>query len=79
VLATALIVLPVAAALVVASTCPPRDDRGARLLRALMEVGLWIVTAARYDYSAGRLQLGTSHEWVEPRHLVLGRLRTRSG
>jgi NADH-quinone oxidoreductase subunit M len=66
VLATALIALPIAAALVVAILPLPRETTaGLAFFAALMEVGLWIVTAARYDYSAGGLQLGTSHEWVE--------------
>ena len=65
-LATALIVLPIAAALVVAILPLPRETTaGLAFFAALMEVGLWIVTAARYDYSAGGLQLGTSHNWVE--------------
>ena len=65
-LATALIVLPIAAALVVAILPLPKESTaGLAFLAALMEVALWIVTAARYDYDAGGLQLDQSHEWVK--------------
>jgi NADH-quinone oxidoreductase subunit M len=66
VLTTALILLPLAGALVVAIAPLPRaTTAGLAFLVALMEVGLWIVTASRFDYGAGGLQLGTSREWVE--------------
>jgi NADH-quinone oxidoreductase subunit M len=65
VLATLLILLPVAGALVVAAVPLPRTaTAGLAFLIALLEVGLWIVAAARFDFDGG-LQLGTSREWVE--------------
>ena len=65
-LTTALILLPVAGALVVAAFPLPRTaTAGLAFLVALMEVGLWIVAASRFDFDDGGLQLGTSREWVE--------------
>src|SRR3989304_4480941 len=65
-LTTALILLPVAGALVVAAFPLPRTaTAGLAFLVALMEVGLWIVAASRFDFEDGGLQLGTSREWVE--------------
>jgi NADH-quinone oxidoreductase subunit M len=65
-LTTALILLPVAGALVVAILPLPRlTTAGLAFLIALMEVGLWIVTAARFDFDDPATQLGTSREWVE--------------
>lgn len=65
-LTTALILLPVAGALVVAILPLPRlATAGLALLVALLEVGLWIVAASRFDWDEGALQLGTSREWVE--------------
>ncbi len=65
-LTTALILLPVAGALVVATFPLPRTAAaGLAFLVALMEVGLWIVAASRFDFDDGGLQLGTSREWVE--------------
>ena len=65
-LTTALIVLPVAGALLVAVLPLPRlATGGLALLLALMEVGLWIVAASRFDFDDGGLQLGTTREWVE--------------
>ena len=65
-LTTALILLPLAGALVVAILPLPRETTaGLAFLVALMEVGLWIVAAARFDFDDGSLQLGTSREWVE--------------
>ncbi|HEU0247111.1 MAG TPA: NADH-quinone oxidoreductase subunit M [Gaiellaceae bacterium] len=65
-LATALILLPIAGALVVAVLPLPRETTaGLAFLVALMEVGLWIAAAARFDFDDGSLQLGTSREWVE--------------
>src|SRR6187549_3046074 len=65
-LTTALILLPIAGALVVAILPLPRDTTaGLAFLVALMEVGLWIVAATQYDFDDGGLQLGTSREWVE--------------
>jgi NADH-quinone oxidoreductase subunit M len=65
-LTTALILLPVVGALVVAiAPLPKTATAGLGFLVALVEVGLWIVAAARYDFDDGGLQLGTSREWVE--------------
>ena len=65
-LTTALILLPIAGALVVAAIPLPRTTTaGLAFLVALMEVGLWIVAAARFDFDDGGLQLGTMQEWVE--------------
>jgi NADH-quinone oxidoreductase subunit M len=65
-LTTALIVLPLVGALVVAVVPLPREaTAGLAFLVALMEVGLWIVAAGRFDFEDGSLQLGTSREWVE--------------
>jgi NADH-quinone oxidoreductase subunit M len=66
VLATALVLLPVAGALVLAVLPLPRDlTAGLAFLVALMEVALWIVAAGRFDFDDGSLQLGTTEEWVE--------------
>jgi NADH-quinone oxidoreductase subunit M len=66
VLATTLILLPVAGALLVALLPLPRVTTASlAFLVALMEVALWIVAAARFDFDAPTLQLGTSREWVE--------------
>ena len=63
---TALILLPIVGALVVAILPLPRQTTaGLAFLVALMEVGLWIVAAGRFDFDDGGLQLGTSREWVE--------------
>jgi NADH-quinone oxidoreductase subunit M len=63
---TALIVLPIAGALLVALLPLPRlATGGLAFLIALMEVGLWIVSAARFDFDDRNLQLGTTYEWVE--------------
>jgi NADH-quinone oxidoreductase subunit M len=66
VLATALILLPLAGALVIAILPLPRlAAAGLAFLVALVEVGLWIVAAGRFDFDGEGLQLGTSEEWVE--------------
>lgn len=63
---TALILLPIIGALVVAVAPLPRTTTaGLAFFVALMEVGLWIVAASRFDFDEGGLQLGTSREWVE--------------
>jgi NADH-quinone oxidoreductase subunit M len=63
---TALILLPVAGALVVAILPLPRESTaGLAFLVALGEVALWIAAAGRYDFDEGGLQLGTTREWVE--------------
>ncbi|CAN5707204.1 NADH-quinone oxidoreductase subunit M [soil metagenome] len=65
-LVTALILLPVVAALVIALLPLPRElTAGLAFLAALMEVGLWIVAATSFDFDEGSLQLGTTEEWVE--------------
>ena len=65
-LTTALILLPVAGALVVALLPLPRlTTAGLAFFVALMEVGLWIVSASRFDFDDPAVQLGTSREWVE--------------
>jgi NADH-quinone oxidoreductase subunit M len=64
--ATALILLPLAGALVVAVFPLPRTaTAGLAFLVSLLEVGLWIVAASRFDFDDGGLQLGTTREWVE--------------
>jgi NADH-quinone oxidoreductase subunit M len=66
VLTTLLILLPVAGALLVAAVPLPRQaTAGLAFLVALLEVGLWIVAASRFEFDEGGLQLGTSREWVE--------------
>jgi NADH-quinone oxidoreductase subunit M len=66
VLSTLLILLPLAGALVVALLPLPRTaTAGLAFLVALLEVGVWIVAASRFDFAEGGLQLGTSREWVE--------------
>lgn len=65
-LTTALIALPLAGALLVAALPLTRvGSAGLAFLVALLEVGLWVVAAARFDFDAGGLQLGTTREWVE--------------
>ncbi len=65
-LTTALIVLPIAGALVVAILPLTKTaTAGLSFLIALGEVALWIVTASRFDFNSGQLQFSTSHEWVQ--------------
>ena len=65
-LTTALILLPLIGALVVAAAPLPRATTAElAFLIALAEVGLWIVAAFHFDFDEGGLQLETSHEWVE--------------
>lgn len=65
-LTTALVALPIAGALLVAALPLTRvGSAGLAFLVALLEVGLWVVAAARFDFDAGGLQLGTTREWVE--------------
>jgi NADH-quinone oxidoreductase subunit M len=63
---TALILFPLAGALVVA-ILPLRSDwtAGLAFLVALGEVALWIAAVGRFDFDDGGLQLGTTREWVE--------------
>ena len=64
-LTTALIVLPLAGALLVAALPLPKlATAGLALLIALAEVALWIVAVTRFDFYSPGLQLSTSHEWV---------------
>jgi len=63
---TALILLPLAGALVVAILPLPRESTaGLAFLIALGEVALWIAAAGRFDFDDGGIQLGTTREWVE--------------
>ncbi|MCE3286711.1 MAG: NADH-quinone oxidoreductase subunit [Gaiellaceae bacterium] len=63
---TALLLLPLAGALVVAILPLPRESTaGLAFLVALGEVALWIAAAGRFDFDDGGLQLGTTREWVE--------------
>jgi NADH-quinone oxidoreductase subunit M len=63
---TALILLPIAGALVVAILPLPREwTAGLAFLIALGEIALWIATVGRFDFDEGGLQLGTTREWVE--------------
>src|SRR5262245_11777293 len=63
---TALILFPIAAALVVAVLPLPRETTaGLAFLAALMEVALWIVAAMQYDFDEGGLQLDKTREWVD--------------
>src|SRR5574342_173173 len=65
-LTTWLILVPLVGALVVAVAPLPRTTTaGLSFLVALVEVGLWIVAAGRFDFADSGLQLGTSREWVE--------------
>ena len=65
-LTTALIVLPLAGAILVAALPLPRTaTAGLSLLVALFEVALWIVCLLRFEFEGAGLQLGTSREWVE--------------
>jgi NADH-quinone oxidoreductase subunit M len=65
-LATALILLPAAGALLVAVLPLTRTGTaGLAFFIALMEVGLWIVAAAQFDFDSSGVQLGSSEEWVE--------------
>jgi NADH-quinone oxidoreductase subunit M len=64
-MATALILVPVVAALVL-WLVPVAKDAVAplALLVALVEVGLWIVALLRFDFSSDRLQEATRWEWI---------------
>jgi NADH-quinone oxidoreductase subunit M len=63
-LTTILIVLPAAGALVVALTPLPGYWLGSfASLVSLVEVGFWITSAAKFDFSSPALQLGQSHSW----------------
>ena len=63
---TALILLPLVGALVVAILPLPRESTaGLAFLVALAEIALWVAALGRFDFDDGGLQLGTSREWVE--------------
>ena len=63
-LTTALILLPVAGALLVwILPLKPFATASTAFLVALAEVALWIDTVARYDFSRGGLQLDTQQSW----------------
>jgi NADH-quinone oxidoreductase subunit M len=65
-LTTALIVLPIAGALLVALLPLPKTaTAGLALLVALIEVALWIVIVTGFDFASGGVQEASSHEWVE--------------
>jgi len=65
-LATWLVLLPLAGALVVAILPLPRLAAGGlAFLVALAEVALWIVAVSRFDFDGEGLQLGTTEQWVE--------------
>ena len=65
-LTTWLVLDPLIGAVVVAVLPLPREwTAGLSFLVALLEVGLWIVAAGRYDFAQGGLQLDTSREWVQ--------------
>jgi NADH-quinone oxidoreductase subunit M len=65
-LTTALIVLPLAGALLVAALPLPKiATAGLALAIALAEVALWIVAVTGFDFADPGLQEGRSHEWVE--------------
>jgi NADH-quinone oxidoreductase subunit M len=65
-LTTALIVLPVAGAILVAALPLTRSaTAGLSLLVALFEVALWVIGLMRFEFDGQGLQLDTSHQWVE--------------
>jgi NADH-quinone oxidoreductase subunit M len=69
-LTTALILLPVAGALVVwILPLKPFATAATAFLVALAEVALWIDTLARYDFSRGGLQLDTQQSWFSDLHV----------
>ena len=64
-LATVLIVVPVAAALVLWLVPVAREvAAGLALLAALVEVGLWVLALLRFDFGDDDLQLAAEQEWV---------------
>jgi NADH-quinone oxidoreductase subunit M len=63
-LTTILIVLPVAGAALIAITPLPGYWLGSfASLVSLVEVGFWITSAAKFDFSSPALQLGQNHSW----------------
>ncbi len=69
-MATALILLPVAAALFVWLAPMPRQWVGpAATLAALAEIGLWIEALVRFDFSHGGLQLADRQSWFSDLHV----------
>jgi NADH-quinone oxidoreductase subunit M len=66
VLTTALIVLPLAGALLVAILPLPRQSTaGLALMIALFEVALWVVGLLDFDFDADGAEFAASREWVE--------------
>ena len=64
-LTTILVFLPVAGALVVAVAPLPRYWVGSlAALVSLVEVGVWITTATKFDFGSPALQFGQEHSWV---------------
>jgi NADH-quinone oxidoreductase subunit M len=64
-LTTALIVLPLAGALLVAVLPLTREATAAlSLFFALMEVALWIITLQHFDFTTSGLQLTATQQWV---------------
>jgi NADH:ubiquinone oxidoreductase subunit 4 (subunit M) len=79
VLTTALILLPIAGALVVAILPLPRETTaGLAFLVALLEVALWITAAARFDFDDGGVQLGTSRPRSDTRSGSAASARART-
>src|SRR5207302_347974 len=67
---TALIVLPLAAALVVWLLPFPRLWAGGfALLASLAEVGLWIETLVRFDFNSAHLQFAQRRSWFSDLHV----------
>jgi NADH-quinone oxidoreductase subunit M len=65
-LTDALILLPLASAVVIWLAPLPREaSAGLAFLAALGEVALWITTVARFDFGTGVLQFQTRFDWFE--------------
>jgi NADH-quinone oxidoreductase subunit M len=65
-LTTALILVPIAAALVLwLVPWTARSAGGFALLVALADLSLWVVAVQRFDFDAGSLQLDTHAVWLE--------------
>jgi NADH-quinone oxidoreductase subunit M len=69
-LSTILIFLPVAGAIVIwLLPLPPFQTASTALLIALAEVGFWIESAIRFDFSHGGLQLDKRGSWFSDLHV----------
>ena len=69
-LSTALILLPVAAALAIWILPIPGSWAGpAASLAALAEVGLWVRALVRFDFSRGGFQYVDRHSWFRDLHV----------